>query len=109
MDKVFKYLFKYTMKFYVDDIIIKSTIIEDHPQHIEKALIKVQQHNMKVNPKDFFFVSGEKFLIFMTPIVAYLAYYILPNNQSQKNIKEKKSLFTLFNEALFRRDFLLLT
>ena len=41
MDKVFVDLIGSTMKFYVDDMVIKSTSMENHPLDIEKVFNQI--------------------------------------------------------------------
>jgi len=35
------------MEVYVDDIVVKSKKVEDHPTHFERVLNKVRKHNIR--------------------------------------------------------------
>jgi len=51
------------MEVYVDDIVVKSSLAEDHASHLEKVFERVRSHDMWLNPeKCFFGIGGGKFL-----------------------------------------------
>jgi len=44
-----------TMEVYVDDIVVKSTRVKNHPANLERVFSKFRAHNMCLNPKKCFF------------------------------------------------------
>jgi len=63
MDRVFKDLTRQIKEVYVDNVVIKSSLAEDHVSHLEKIFERVRVYNMRINPeKCFFEVGGGKFL-----------------------------------------------
>ncbi|KAH9715068.1 hypothetical protein KPL71_020894 [Citrus sinensis] len=66
VNKVFKPLIGKTMEVYVDDMITKSKIPEEHVRHLEETFELLRKYKMKLNPeKCAFGVESEKFLGFM--------------------------------------------
>ena len=52
-----------TMEVYIDDMLVKSLIVEKHLNHIHQAFEVLKRYNMKLNPiKCSFGVSSGKFL-----------------------------------------------
>lgn len=69
MDKVFKDLINNIVEVYVDDIVVKSQKVEDHPSTLSKVFNRISAHNMRLNPeKCFFGVITGKFLGFMVTL-----------------------------------------
>lgn len=60
MDKVFKDLIDNTMEVYVNENVVKSTRVEDHPVHLERVFSKFRAHNMRLNLKKMIFGSRRK-------------------------------------------------
>ena len=55
-----------TMEVYIDDMLVKSTTVELHIDHLSKAFQILRNYNMKLNPaKCAFGVSAGKFLGFI--------------------------------------------
>ncbi|XP_024033455.1 uncharacterized protein LOC112095582 [Citrus clementina] len=66
VNKVFKPLIGKTMEVYVDDMITKSKILEEHVRHLEETFELLRKYKMKLNPeKCAFGVESGKFLGFM--------------------------------------------
>ncbi|XP_024042632.1 uncharacterized protein LOC112099511 [Citrus clementina] len=66
VNKVFKPLIGKTMEVYVDDMITKSKIPEEHVRHLEETFELLRKYKMKLNPeKCAFGVESGKFLGFM--------------------------------------------
>jgi len=66
MDKVFKDLIGQITEVYMDDMVVKSSLVEDHVSHLEKVFETVRAYDMRFDPqKCFFRVIGGKFLGFM--------------------------------------------
>ena len=54
------------MEVYIDDMLVKSTLVELHITHLSKAFQILREYNMKLNPaKCAFGVSARKFLGFI--------------------------------------------
>jgi len=49
MDKAFKDLIDNIIEVYGDDTVVKSTKVEDHPVHLEKAFNNAKANNMHLN------------------------------------------------------------
>ena len=55
-----------TMEVYIDDMLIKSLLAEQHLDHLRQAFEVLQKYNMKLNPtKCSFGVVSGKFLYYM--------------------------------------------
>ena len=55
-----------TMEVYIDDMIVKSLLAEQHLDHLRQAFEVLQKYNMKLNPtKCSFGVASGKFLGYM--------------------------------------------
>ena len=55
-----------SMEVYIDDMLVKSTMIELHIAHLVEAFLILKEYNMKLNPaKCAFRVSAEKLLGFI--------------------------------------------
>ena len=66
VNKVFANKIGQTMKVYVDDMMIKSLIVEQHIQDLVDTFAAIRLYNMKLNPeKCTFRVEAGKFLGFM--------------------------------------------
>lgn len=66
MNKVFKDQIGRNMKVYVDDMIIKSTEVEDHLVDLRECFRNLQRHNMRLNlTKRSFGLRSRKFLGYM--------------------------------------------
>nr|KYP49835.1 Retrovirus-related Pol polyprotein from transposon 17.6 [Cajanus cajan] len=54
------------MKVYVDDMVVKTTSVEDHAADLAEVFSQIRKHNMRLNPeKCVFSVQGGKFFGFM--------------------------------------------
>ena len=54
------------MEVYIDDMLVKSTTVELHIDHLAEAFLILKEYNMKLNPaKSAFGVSAGKFLGFI--------------------------------------------
>jgi len=49
MDKVFKDLIETTMDIYVDDMVVKSSNVEDHSADLDKVFEYIRAHDMRLN------------------------------------------------------------
>ncbi|RVW72331.1 Transposon Ty3-I Gag-Pol polyprotein [Vitis vinifera] len=66
MTKIFKPLVCRTVEIYIDDIVVKSKIREEHTLHLQEVFHLLRNYGMKLNPsKCVFGVSAGKFLGFM--------------------------------------------
>ena len=66
MNMVFKDLIRKMMEVYVDDMLVKSKVAEDHIKHLGQMFEILRKYQMKLNPlKCTFGVDLEKFLGFM--------------------------------------------
>ena len=66
VNMMFKNLIGKTMEVYVDDMLVKSKVAEDHVKHIEHMFDILRWYQMKLNPlKCAFGVGSGKFLSFM--------------------------------------------
>jgi len=66
MDKVFKEQIGRNVEVYVDDMIVKSCMVEEHIKYLEEVFTKIRKYNLRLNPeKCVFGVRGGKFLGFM--------------------------------------------
>ena len=64
--KIFRPLIDKTLKFYIDDMLVKFKEHLDHMKHIQETFKLLRGHDMKLNPLKFAFaVSLGKFLDFM--------------------------------------------
>ena len=64
--KIFRSLLGNTMEAYVDDMLVKSKELFDHPKHLQEAFELLRRYGMKLNPlKCAFGVNSGKFLGFM--------------------------------------------
>ena len=63
---MFKDLIGKTMEVYVDDMLVKSKVAEDHIKHMRQMFEFLRKYQMKLNPlKCAFRVGSGKFLRFM--------------------------------------------
>lgn len=66
MNKIFKSLIRWTIKVYVDDMIIKSKDPNEHVKHLEETFALLREYKIKLNPeKCVFRVGSSKFLGFL--------------------------------------------
>ncbi|XP_052192778.1 uncharacterized protein LOC127801573 [Diospyros lotus] len=66
VNKLFKAQLGRNMEAYVDDMLVKSLLAEQHPDDLEECLRTLRQYQMKLNPaKCAFGVTAGKFLGFM--------------------------------------------
>ncbi|CAA7047599.1 unnamed protein product, partial [Microthlaspi erraticum] len=87
----------YTMEVYIDDMLVKSLVAEDHIMHLQQAFATLRKYNMKLNPtKCSFGVSSGKFLGY---IVTHRGIEANPDQiraiqviPSPKNVKEVQKL-----------------
>ncbi|XP_052288620.1 uncharacterized protein LOC127899311 [Citrus sinensis] len=97
VNKVFKPLIGRTMEVYVDDMITKSKIPEEHVRHLDETFELLRKYKMKLNPeKCAFGVESGKFLGFM---VSHRGIEANPEKiqavaqmKSPRNLKEMQSL-----------------
>ena len=50
MTKIFKLLIDWTVKVYINDIVVKRKTWTEHVQYLEEAFRLIQAYNMKLNP-----------------------------------------------------------
>ena len=50
MTKIFKLLIDWTVKVYINGILVKSKTRIEHVQYLEEAFRLIQAYNMKLNP-----------------------------------------------------------
>jgi len=102
MDKVFKEKIGRNMEVCVDDMIVKSCVVDEHVKNLEEVFAKTKKYDLRLNPeKCDFSVKGGKFLGFMLTnrgIEAYLdkCEEIL-NKRSPTNLKEVQRLVGRLN------------
>ncbi|KAL6351309.1 hypothetical protein AAG906_035101 [Vitis piasezkii] len=66
MTKIFRPLVGRTVEVYIDDIVVKSKIREDHTHHLQEVFHLLRRYDMKLNPsKCAFGISAGKLLGFM--------------------------------------------
>ncbi|WKA08935.1 hypothetical protein VitviT2T_026617 [Vitis vinifera] len=66
MTKIFKPLIGHTVEVYIDDIVVKSKIRDEHVLHLQEVFHLLRKYGMKLNPsKCAFGISAGKFLGFM--------------------------------------------
>ena len=66
MNKVFKEQIGRNMEVYVDDMIVKSCVVDEHLKDLEEVFVKIRKYNLRLNPeKCVFGVRGGKLLGFM--------------------------------------------
>nr|KYP49822.1 Retrotransposable element Tf2 [Cajanus cajan] len=66
INKVFHQQIRRNMKVYVDDMVVKTTSVEDHAADLAEVFSQIRKHNMRLNPeKCVFSVQGGKFFGFM--------------------------------------------
>ena len=66
MTKIFKPLIGHRIEVYIDDIVVKSKIQEEHAQHLQEVFHLLKRYDMKLNSSTCAFgVSASKFLGFM--------------------------------------------
>ena len=66
VNRMFQKQIGVTMEVYIDDMLVKSTIVELHIAHLSEEFQILRNYNMKLNPaKCAFGVSAEKFLGFI--------------------------------------------
>lgn len=66
MDKIFAQQIGRCMDIYVDDMVVRSPIEDDHLKDLEEVFIQIQKYGMRLNPaKCTFGVTSGKFLGFM--------------------------------------------
>nr|KYP52792.1 Transposon Ty3-I Gag-Pol polyprotein [Cajanus cajan] len=64
--KVFHQQIGRNMEVYVDDMVVKTTSVEDHAAELAEVFRQIREHNMRLNPeKCVFGVQGDKFFGFM--------------------------------------------
>lgn len=63
MTRIFKDLIGTTMEIYVDDMVVKTHTLDNHPNDIQQDLDILDKIDMKLNPKKYTFgVKVGKFL-----------------------------------------------
>ncbi|RDX68883.1 Retrovirus-related Pol polyprotein from transposon 17.6, partial [Mucuna pruriens] len=66
MDKIFKDVIGNDVEVYVDDMVVKSTIVSEHCSALERVFGVLRRHQLKLNPeKCSFGVQARRFLGFM--------------------------------------------
>ena len=66
VNKMFADYLRDTMEVYIDDMLVKSLLAEQHLNHLRQAFKVLQQYSMKLNPtKCSFGVAAGKFLGYM--------------------------------------------
>lgn len=64
--KMFKECIRDTMEAYINNMVVKSLIREDHLEHFNKTFRILREHKMMLNPAKFMFeIPVEKFLSFI--------------------------------------------
>jgi len=63
MDQIFKGMLDRNIEVYIDNIVIKSDLCEQHIHNLKNVFTKLRDHGMRLNPdKCGFGVEGEKFI-----------------------------------------------
>ena len=66
VNKIFTELLGVSMEVYIDDMLVKSAVAQDHVMHLDQTFSIIRQTNMLLNPrKCTFAVNAGKFLGFM--------------------------------------------
>ena len=66
VNKIFAKLLGVSMEVYIDDMLVKSAVVQDHVTHLNQTFYILRQTNMMLNPsKCTFAVRAGKFLGFM--------------------------------------------
>ena len=66
VNKIFTDYLGDTMEVYIDNMLVKSLLVEQHLDHLRQAFEVLQKNNMKLNPtKCSFSIASVKFLGFM--------------------------------------------
>lgn len=97
VNRIFKPLIGKTMEVYVDDMITKSKIPEEHVEHLDETFGLLRKYKMKLNPENCAFeVESGKFLGF---IMSHRGIEANPEKiqaimqmRSPRNLKEMQSL-----------------
>lgn len=63
MNEIFAHYIGKTMKAYIDDMLVKSMKVEQHPNYLRQAFDMLEKFNMKLHPsKCAFGVAADNFL-----------------------------------------------
>jgi len=97
MDKIFKGMISRSVKVYVDDIVVKSDLCDQHIKDLQEVFDALKRTNMRINPeKCAFGVEGGKFLGFMLTHKGFEAnpnkFKAINEMRSPKNLKEVQQL-----------------
>jgi len=97
MDRVFRRQIGRSMEVYVDDMVVKSQMAEDHVHDLREVFHQVRKYNMRLNPeKCVFGVPTGKFLGFMLTAQGIEANpdkcAAIAEMRSPKNLKEIQRL-----------------
>ena len=66
VNKIFAELLGVLMEVYINEILVKSVVAQDHVTHLDQTFFVLRQTNMRLNPnKCTFAVRAGKFLGFM--------------------------------------------
>ena len=66
MNYIFHDLIGKLVEVYIDDVVVKSALLEDHLADLRKVLERTRKHGLKMNPKKCAFgVMAEQFLRFL--------------------------------------------
>jgi len=66
MNYIFHDLIGKLVEVYIDDVVVKSALPEDHLANLRKVLERTRKHGLKMNPKKCAFgVTAEQFLGFL--------------------------------------------
>ena len=66
VNKIFADLLGVSMEVYIDDMLVKSAVTQDHVKHLDQTFTVLRKTNMMLNPnKCTFAVRAGKFLGFM--------------------------------------------
>jgi hypothetical protein len=108
MNSIFHNMIGKYMKFYIDDVVIKSQDFDEHLRNLEQAFIRMRKHQLKMNPlKCAFGVTVGNFLVILVhnrgiEVDRYKAKAIL----QAKPPSNKRELQRLLGQINFLRRFI---
>ena len=113
VNKIFAELLEISMEVYIDDMLVKSAVAQDHVTHLDQTFSIIRQTNMMLNPnKCTFTVKAGKFLGFMVSqrgIEAHLenirAILDMGSPRRGKEVQKLTGCITVLNKSASRSTY----